>query len=72
MPTFFHFRKVNDEVRHSGTSAQGYAATMVPITVSLTYINYAVVTVVGALLAVNGHADVASLAHLFQSAVTRH
>ena len=59
---FADFLKVNEELRHSGTSAQGYAATMVPITVSLTYINYAVVTVVGALLAVNGHADVASLA----------
>lgn len=59
---FADFQKVNEELRNSGTNAQAYAATMVPITVSLTYINYAVVTVVGALLAVNGHADVASLA----------
>ena len=56
------FRAYNEELRAAGTSAQTYVATMVPITVSLTYINYAVVTVVGAILAVNGHADVASLA----------
>ncbi len=56
------FQKRNEELRAAGTSAQMYVATMVPITVSLTYINYAVVTVVGAVLAVNGYADVASLA----------
>ena len=43
---FSDFQKVNEELRSSGTSAQSYAATMVPITVSLTYITYAVVTVV--------------------------
>ena len=52
----------NDDLREAGTNAQAYAATMVPVTVSLSWINYAIVAVVGSLLAVQGMAEVGALA----------
>ena len=56
------FRRRNEELRRAGTSAQAYSATMVPATVCLGYINYAVVAVAGGLLAIQGLADVGALA----------
>ncbi len=56
------FDDLNEDLRETGTTAQAYAATMVPATVSISYVNFAVVTVLGALLALNGQADVGSLA----------
>ena len=56
------FTELNEGLRRSGTTAQGYASTMVPVTVALTYANFAVVCVAGALLAAQGAADVGSLA----------
>lgn len=52
----------NEDLRRSGAFAQQYAATMVPATVCIGYANYAIVAVAGALLAVNGLADVGALA----------
>ncbi len=56
------FRGLNEGLRQSATSAQTYAATMVPITVALTYTNYAIVAVLGSVLAAKGMADLGSLA----------
>ena len=56
------FDGLNERLRRSGTTAQGYALTMVPVTVALTYANFAMVCVAGALLAAQGVADVGSLA----------
>ena len=56
------FRALNEDLRASGTGAQAYASTMVPATVAISYTNYAVVTVVGAALAIGGHMGVGSLA----------
>ena len=56
------FRVLNDRLREAGTSAQAYASTMVPVTVCVGYVNYAIVTIVGALLALAGQTDVGSLA----------
>ena len=56
------FCERNAELRETGTTAQIYAATMVPVTVSMTYTNYAIVAVVGSLLATRGLADIGSLA----------
>ena len=56
------FRDLNDRLRAAGTSAQAYASTMVPVTVCVGYVNYAIVCVLGALLAVQGLTDVGSLA----------
>ena len=56
------FGALDDELRRTGTTAQAYASTMVPATVSVSYVNYGVVTVAGALLALSGSMDVGSLA----------
>ena len=56
------FRELNESLRVAGTTAQTYASTMVPVTVCLTYANYAIVAVVGAILAIGGQTDVGSLA----------
>ena len=56
------FDALNESLRASGTTAQAYASTMVPMTVAISYVNFGVVTVVGALLAIQGSADVGSLA----------
>ena len=41
------FAARNESLRQAGTSAQSYAATMVPAVVSIGCINYAVIAVVG-------------------------
>ena len=56
------FDGLNESLRDTGTTAQAYAATMVPMTVAISYLNFGVVTIVGALLAIAGSADVGSLA----------
>ena len=56
------FRERNEALRKAGEGAQSYAATMVPAVVTISYINYAIVAVFGGLLALNGLADVGSLA----------
>ena len=56
------FRTYNESLRESGTAAQAYAATLIPVTVSSGYTNYAVVAVAGAILAAAGLTDVGSLA----------
>lgn len=60
--SFTEFCKKNEELRKAGTGAQGYAATMVPAVVSISYVNYAIVAVLGGLLALHGKADIGSLA----------
>ena len=60
--SFTEFCKKNEELRKAGTGAQGYAAMMVPVVVSISYINYAIVAVLGGLLALHGKADIGSLA----------
>ena len=56
------FIQRNERLRQAGTSAQSYAATMIPAVVSISYINYAVIAVLGGVLCITGHADVGSLA----------
>ena len=60
--SFTEFCKKNEELRKAGTGAQGYAATMVPVVVSISYVNYAIVAVLGGHLALHGKADIGSLA----------
>lgn len=60
--SFTEFCKKNEELRKAGTGAQGYASTMVPVVVSISYVNYAIVAVLGGLLALHGKADIGSLA----------
>ena len=56
------FRQKNEALRKAGTGAQSYAATMIPAVVSLSYVNYAVVAVLGGIMAIKGMTDVGSLA----------
>ena len=56
------FREKNEALRRSGTGAQAYAATMIPAVVSISYINYAVVAVLGGIMALKGMTDAGSLA----------
>lgn len=60
--SFQEFCEKNEALRKAGTGAQGYAATMVPVVVSISYINCAIVAVLGGLLALQGKADLGSLA----------
>ena len=56
------FQEKNEALRKAGTGAQSYAATMVPAVVSISYINYAIVAVLGGIMALQGVTDVGSLA----------
>ncbi|HIR14655.1 MAG TPA: ABC transporter ATP-binding protein [Candidatus Choladousia intestinavium] len=56
------FRAKNHLLQEAGTQAVGYSGTMVPMVVSISYINYAVVAILGALMAIRGLTDVGSLA----------
>ena len=56
------FREKNEALRKAGTGAQAYAATMIPAVVSISYINYAIVAVLGGIMALQGMTDVGSLA----------
>ena len=56
------FRARNGELQQAATSALAYAGTMVPMVVSLSYVNYAVVAIVGGIMAIKGWTDVGSLA----------
>ena len=60
------FLEKNEKLRKEGTGAQSYAATMVPVVVSISYINYAIVAVLGGILAMRGMADVGSLARYLE------
>ena len=55
------FNEKNETLRKAGTGAQNYAATMVPAVVSISYINYAVVAVLGGIMALSGMTDIGSL-----------
>ena len=56
------FQEKNEALRKAGTGAQGYAATMIPAVVSISYLNYAIVATLGGFMAMKGMTDVGSLA----------
>ena len=56
------FQALNAHLQSAGTSAQGYSATMIPAVVSISYINYAVIAVLGGLMVMNGQSSLGSLA----------
>lgn len=56
------FRDKNERLRVAGTSAQSYAASMVPAVVSISYVNYAIVAVLGGWMALTGQTDAGVLA----------
>ena len=56
------FAERNEQLRRAGISAQSYAATMIPAVVSISYLNYAVIAVLGGVMVILGLSDVGSLA----------
>lgn len=56
------FDEKNEALRKAGTGAQSYASTMIPAVVSISYINYAIVSVLGGIMALTGMTDPGSLA----------
>ena len=56
------FAARNEQLRQAGVSAQSYAATMIPAVVSISYLNYAIIAVLGGAMVILGLSDVGSLA----------
>ena len=56
------FCKRNEALRQAGTSAQSFAGIMIPAVVSISYVNYAVIAVLGGIMVILGWSDVGSLA----------
>ena len=56
------FNERNDELKRVGTAAQAYASTMIPAVVSISFLTYAIVSLVGGFLVLKGFTDIGSLA----------
>lgn len=56
------FNERNDELKRVGTAAQAYASTMIPAVVSISFLTYAIVSLVGGFLVLKGVTDIGSLA----------
>ena len=52
------FRRVNEELRQSGYMANTFANMLMPVNANIGWLSYAVVAIVGAILAINGMAGV--------------
>jgi len=55
------FRQKNSQLREAATSALTYSGSMVPVIVSISYVNFAIVAMVGGYMALKGWTDVGSL-----------
>ena len=55
------FRQKNSRLREAATSALTYSGSMVPVIVSISYVNFAIVAMVGGYMALKGWTDVGSL-----------
>ena len=56
------FLERNEALCQAGTSAQSYAGTMIPAVVTISYLNYALIAVLGGIMVIRGHSDLGSLA----------
>lgn len=56
------FNEYDDSLEQASERALSYSQTMVPVIVSFSYINYAIVAVVGGYMVLSGQSDVGSLA----------
>ncbi len=56
------FESINKSLQQSSSKALSYSQTIVPVVVSLSFVNYAIVSVVGGYMALQGQMDVGSLA----------
>ena len=56
------FESINKSLQQSSSKALSYSQTIVPVVVSLSFVNYAIVSVVGGYMVLQGQMDVGSLA----------
>ena len=56
------FRERNEELRAMGTAAQSYASTMIPAVVSLSFLTYTIVSLLGGFMAMSGLTTLGALA----------
>lgn len=56
------FKKKSDDLKEAATSAMAYSSTQGPAVVSIAYFNYALVAVIGGIMAIKGLSDIGSLA----------
>lgn len=56
------FNEYDDQLEQASERALSYSQTMVPVIVSFSYLNYAIVAVLGGYMVLNGQSDVGSLA----------
>lgn len=56
------FQKYDQQLEQASEKALSYAQTMIPFVVSLSYLNYAIVAVLGGYMVLRGQSDVGSLA----------
>lgn len=56
------FIRRNENLQKAGTRAQTFAGTMIPAVVSISYVIYAITSILGGLMVIRGLADVGSLA----------
>ena len=60
------FDELNEKLRQAGTSANTYASILMPIMGNLSHLQYALVSIAGALLIITGHMDVGTIASFLQ------
>lgn len=56
------FIRRNENLQKAGISAQTFAGTMIPAVVSISYVIYAIISILGGLMVIRGLSDVGSLA----------
>ena len=60
------FKDRNEALRVAATSAQIYSGSMMPIMINLSYINYALTSCIGGIMAIQGFLDIGSLVSFLQ------
>lgn len=60
------FAQLNKDLQQSSTTANSLANIMMPLMSNISYVNYALTAMVGALLAISGHIDIGTIASFLQ------
>lgn len=60
------FKELNEKLRLAATDANTYANIIMPIMMNLSYVNYALTAIAGAVLAIRGLTDIGSIASFLQ------
>lgn len=60
------FDELNEEYRIASMQAEAYAGSLMPLVGNISYLNYAVTSIVGAIFVINGSMDLGSIAAFLQ------